>query len=57
IEIFLQDFIEEYKILHEEGFQFDRNLCFKITIRAVICDTPARCFVTCTKGFNGYYGC
>lgn len=55
--IFLQDFIKEYKTLHDEGFQFDGNLQFKVTIRAVICDTPARSFVTCTKGFNGYFGC
>lgn len=55
--ILLQDFIEEYKTLHDEGFQFDGNLQFKVTIRAVICDTPARSFVTCTKGFNGYFGC
>lgn len=54
--IFLQDFITEYKTLHEEGFQFD-DLQFIVTIRAVICDTPARSFVTCTKGFNGYFGC
>ncbi|XP_012531676.2 uncharacterized protein LOC105834031 [Monomorium pharaonis] len=55
--IFFQDFIKEYKTLHEEGFQFDNNLHFKVTIRAVICDIPARSFVTCIKGFNGYFGC
>lgn len=55
--IFLKDFIEEYKTLHEEGFQFNNNLKLIVTIRAVICDTPARSFITCTKGFNGYFGC
>lgn len=55
--IFLEDFIDEYKILHEEGFEFNDNLKFTVTIRAIICDTPARSFVTCTKGFNGYFGC
>lgn len=53
--IFLRDF-KEYKTLHEEGFQFN-NLQFKVTIRAVIFDTPTRSFVTCTKRFNSYFGC
>lgn len=53
--IFLQDFIREYEALHVKGFQFNENLQFKVTIRVVICDTPARCFVTCTKGCNGYF--
>lgn len=28
-----------------------------MTIRCVICDSPARSFVKCTKGFNAYFGC
>lgn len=33
------------------------NQIFTITIRAVICDSPAWSFGTCTKSHNGYFGC
>ncbi|XP_074109308.1 uncharacterized protein LOC141534064 [Cotesia typhae] len=49
-------FINEYKNLREEGFEYDSHK-FKVIIRAVICDSPARAFVTYTKGHGGFYGC
>ncbi|KAM0727875.1 hypothetical protein ACS0PU_005344 [Formica fusca] len=55
-DVFLQEFIKEYSTLQRQGFQYyDRT--FKIIIRAIICDSPARSFVTCTKGHNGFFGC
>ena len=33
------------------------NKHYSIKIRDVIADAPARSFITCTKGFNGFYGC
>lgn len=53
---FLQDFITEYKELSEIGITF-QNKTYKVKIRAIICDSPARALVTCTKGHNGYFGC
>lgn len=48
--------MSKYKILHSKGFQYcDKN--FFVTIRAVVCDSPARAFVKHTKGHTGYYGC
>lgn len=55
-EEFLAPFVEEYIQLHNEGFYYDGRKYIP-SIRAVICDSPARCFVTCTKQYNGYYGC
>lgn len=52
----LQEFCEEYRILHTEGFLF-KNKKYLVTIRAVICDAPAKSFVTATKGHNAYFGC
>ena len=54
--LFLQEFLDEYQILNTNGFIY-KNREFKVKIRAVICDSPARSFVTCTKSHNGYYGC
>lgn len=53
---FLEEFILEYKNLNSTGFEYNQRQ-FTVTIRAVICDSPARAFVTHTKGHNGYYGC
>lgn len=52
----LEEFCNEYRILHEEGFFF-QNKNYHVNIRAIICDAPAKSFVTCTKGHNAYYGC
>lgn len=53
---FLQDFINEYKNLNVQGFNYDGHK-FKVIIRAVICDSLARALVTYSKGHGGFYGC
>lgn len=53
---FLQQFITEYKQLNTTGIIF-QNKIYEVKIRAIICDSPARSFVTYTKGHNGYFGC
>ncbi|XP_072748528.1 uncharacterized protein [Anoplolepis gracilipes] len=53
---FLKDFIKEYISLQEKGLKFNGKY-FTVKIRCVICDSPARSFVKCTKAFNGYFGC
>lgn len=52
----LLEFCNEYRILQKRGFFFkDKN--YYVKIRAVICDAPAKSFVTGTKGHNAYFGC
>lgn len=56
LDIYLQDFLEEYSRLVEEGITYDgKNL--KVHIAAFICDAPARSFLKCTKGHSGYHAC
>lgn len=38
------------------GFMW-KNSNFKISLRALICDAPAKSFVCGTKGHTGYSGC
>ncbi|XP_046397234.1 uncharacterized protein LOC124164106 isoform X1 [Ischnura elegans] len=52
----LKELVEEFKMLQESGFQNDKK-SFGIKIRAIICDTPARSFVTATKGHMGFNCC
>jgi len=56
IQDFLKEFCEEYHTLHREGFLFKNKIYF-VKIRAVICDAPAKSFVTGTKGHNGRFDC
>lgn len=53
---FLRFFVKELKQLSTIGFTYENNLYY-VKIRAIICDSPARAFVTCTKGHNGHFGC
>ncbi|XP_066592983.1 uncharacterized protein [Prorops nasuta] len=53
---FLIPIVDEYKELNTSGFTFNGNRFF-VQIRSIICDSPARALVTCTKGHNGYFGC
>jgi len=36
---------------------FFLNKSYLVTIRAIICDAPAKSFITATKGHNAYFGC
>lgn len=53
---FLQPFVDEFQKLQTDGFRANGTL-YNIQIRAVVCDSPARSYVTCTKAHNGYFGC
>lgn len=53
---FLQHFVDEFKQLSTIGFTYENSMYY-VKIRAFICDSPARSFVTCTKGYNAYFGC
>lgn len=56
IEDFLSYFISDLQILLRDGINFE-NKTFRVSIRAICCDAPARAFVKCIKGHNAYYGC
>lgn len=45
--------INNYK---DEGIIID-GMRYNVTLRCVICDSPARSYVKCTKQFNGYFSC
>lgn len=53
---FLTPFCNEYDELQRTGFTL-QNKTYTIQIRSVICDSPARAFVTCTKSHNSFFGC
>ncbi|KYQ49802.1 hypothetical protein ALC60_11121 [Trachymyrmex zeteki] len=50
---FLQLFVDEYLNLKNNGFSINKQP-LQINIRTVICDSPARAYVTCTKSHNGH---
>lgn len=56
VDTYLYDFLNEYKELHEDGFNLNGRIV-KCTIRAFICDTPARAFMCGVKGHTSFNGC
>lgn len=58
INSFIFDFAEELKIIEENGVKVTPASIIKpLKIRAFICDTPARSFVTGCMGHGSYFGC
>ena len=53
---FLKDFLMEYQLLKTEGFLYKNNR-YTVSIKAFVCDTPARAFIKCIKSHTGYYSC
>ncbi len=53
---FLEDFMNEYTHLSEQGLVVN-GYNLKVTISTVVCDSPARAFVKCTKVHSGYSAC
>ncbi|CAH1183066.1 unnamed protein product [Ceutorhynchus assimilis] len=53
---FLEDFVKEVIQIYTERIEF-KNKIYPIKIESFICDVPAKCFVTHTKGHSGYYSC
>lgn len=56
VENYLTPFINEYRQLQDEGIVID-GIRYNVTLRCIICDSPARSYIKCTKQFNGYFGC
>ncbi|KYM96522.1 hypothetical protein ALC62_12823 [Cyphomyrmex costatus] len=53
---FLADFVNEFLCLSQCGLLVS-NKKYTVSINAIVCDTPARSFITYTKGHTGYFGC
>lgn len=61
VDEFLNDFVNEFCILQDEGFDWNGKNYF-LRIRAVTCDAPTRSFIKCVKNCNALwnamnYGC
>lgn len=52
----LNHFIEEYLELEKTGFTCN-GIKYSVKINLIICDSPARSMITCTKGHNAHFGC
>lgn len=53
---YLSALYEELLYLKSNPIKFN-NLEIKIEVRSFICDTPAKTFITGSKGHTGYFGC
>lgn len=56
VEEFLSNFIQETVVLTTKGIIIG-SLKYEFQIVAFVCDTPARSYIKCCKGHNGFYGC
>lgn len=53
---YLTDFVNEMIDIQNNGIHLNDTIC-EVVIEAIICDAPARAFITCTKSHAGYFGC
>lgn len=53
---FLQQFVDEISNLINNGITYNETT-FSILIHSIICDAPAKSFITLTKGHTGYFSC
>ncbi|KYN17972.1 hypothetical protein ALC57_09733, partial [Trachymyrmex cornetzi] len=53
---FLQQFVEEISNLINKGVTYN-EITFSISVHSIICDAPAKSFITLTKGHTGYFSC
>ena len=54
---YLADFICEAKKLIENGVYHPNGITYPFEIKCFICDCPARAFLKCVIGHNGFHGC
>ena len=55
-EKFLHQFLHDFGVLRETGFQNGKNI-FLINVGAFVCDASARQFLKYVKSYTGYFGC
>lgn len=56
LNLFFEDFISDMKCLLEKGIVV-MNKRYHVILHSIVCDAPARAFIKCTKGHNGYASC
>ena len=54
---FLADFINEMKILKNDGLVITANKTITVSIKCFVCDAPARAFLKCVVNHTGYSSC
>ena len=54
---FLVDFINEVKILKNDGLAVNSNKTITVSIKCFVCDAPARAFLKCVVNRTGYSSC
>lgn len=53
---FLSDFVNEFTLISQTGIIVS-NKKYAVTLKAILCDAPAKSFITYTKGHTGYFSC
>lgn len=54
---YLKEFVDDLKIVIQEGLYFDEKHYKIVPPKAFICDAPARSYLKCIKGHTGYNAC
>ncbi|XP_051967505.1 uncharacterized protein LOC127632781 isoform X1 [Xyrauchen texanus] len=57
VQEYLNEFIQDVKVVVQEGIQYNYVHFTVAAPDAFICDAPAGAFLKCVKGHNGYYAC
>ena len=55
-EEYLFDFLQEFQHLQQDGIVLEGKT-FQVSLKAFICDAPARAFLKCIKNHNSYCAC
>lgn len=53
---YLDHFVKEANKLYEYGFEYNGE-CYKVHIKKICGDAPARAFIKCIKSHSGYFSC
>lgn len=56
VDIYFHDFLQEAKLLVEEGLIF-KSKNYTVRIKNVVADSPAKAFALCIKHHSGYSSC
>lgn len=58
IDVYIEDLVQELSDINENGvFVTPKKIWKSLSVRAFICDSPARAFVTGTLQYNSIFGC
>lgn len=54
--VYLSQFVSDMELIIENGISFKNKIC-QVRIKCIVCDAPARAYITCTIGHDGYFSC